>query len=114
MEEFLKSKAMLTPGVAGGTTTIITATLVNEFGLPGNWTALAVSFFFGLVVWFDKSVPIMMRAFFYIISSFIIFTTANGVNEAGVAIMKSREQAQYESRWVPPETEKESFFQSWF
>jgi hypothetical protein len=114
MEEFLNSKAMLTPGVAGGSTTLITATLVNAFGLPGNWTALAISFLFGMVVWFDKRVPLGMRGFFYIISSFIIFTTANGVNEAGVAIVKSREQVQYESRWVPPDTEKESLFQSWF
>jgi hypothetical protein len=43
LDEFLKSKAMLAPGVAGAMTTMITGTLVSQFGLPGNWTGLVIT-----------------------------------------------------------------------
>jgi hypothetical protein len=47
MEEFLNSKTMLTPGVAGGITTLITASMSSQFNFPGKWTGLVVSFLFG-------------------------------------------------------------------
>jgi hypothetical protein len=34
MDDFLKSKAMITPGVAGATTTMIAGTLYSQFALP--------------------------------------------------------------------------------
>jgi hypothetical protein len=114
VDEFFRSKSMLTPGVAGATATMITGTLVSQFGLPGNITGLLVSFLLGLVVWADKSVPLFQRIVFYIINSLIIFTVAIGMNETGVAMTKSKAQAQYEQRWVPPESREHAFFQSWF
>ncbi|MFZ0254540.1 MAG: hypothetical protein WAN46_02580 [Gammaproteobacteria bacterium] len=114
VDEFFRSKSMLTPGVAGATAMMITGTLVSQFELPGHITGLLVSFLLGLVVWADKSVPMIQRIVFYIINSLIIFTVAIGMNETGVAMTKSDAQAQYEQRWIPSESQERSFFQSWF
>jgi len=114
MDEFLRSKPMLTPGMAGGATTMITGTLVSQFGLPGDTTGLVVSFVLGLLVWADKTVPFLQRMLYYIINSIIIYAVAVGLNQAGVAITKSKAQVEYESRWVQPASEEKSFFQPWF
>ncbi len=104
----------MTPGVAGTATAMITATLVGQFGVPGNWTGLVLSLLFGLFVLGDKATPIMQRVLFYFVNSMIIFSVAIGINTAGIAATKSEQQAQYESRWVPPEGEAGGFFQQWF
>lgn len=115
MDDFLKSKAMMTPGVAGAVTTMITGTLVSQFGLPGNWTGLAVSLLLGLVVWVDKSVAVYHRIIYYLINSMTIFAVAIGVNTAGMAISYSSEPVSDPAaieRTVPPEPD--GFFQEWF
>jgi hypothetical protein len=115
LDEFLKSKAMLAPGVAGAMTTMITGTLVSQFGLPGNWTGLVISLLLGLAVWADKSVAIYYRMLFYIINSLTIYAVAIGVNTAGMAITYSSERISDPAaveRTVPAEQEK--FFQDWF
>ena len=84
---------MLTPGVAGTTTTMITGTLVSQFGLPGNWTGLVISLLFGLSVWADKSVPVYQRIIFYIINSMTIFAVAIGINTAGMVINQPTERS---------------------
>jgi len=117
MDEFFNSKTVqtLTPVVAGATTTTITATLVSQFGLPGNWTGLGISLLFGISVWADKSAAIYQRIIFYIINSLTIFAVALGLNTAGMAVNEKIERSvnppQIE-RTVPAETK--TFFQNWF
>jgi hypothetical protein len=116
MEEFFHSKAMMTPGAVGATTTMITGTLASQFGLPGNWTGLVLSLLFGLSVWADKSVPVYQRIIFYIINSMTIFAVAIGINTAGMVINKSTERKVaphvIEEKHTPAEQQK--FFQDWF
>ncbi len=115
MDEFLKSKAMMTPGIAGSLTTMITGTLVSQFGLPGNWTGLVISLLLGLAVWADKSVIIYYRIIYYIINSLTIFAVAIGVNTAGMAISYSSDRVSDPAiieRMVP--ADKDKFFQEWF
>lgn len=113
MEEFVKSKSMLTSGILGTTTTMITGTMVSQFGVPGNVTAITVSFLLGLLVFNDVSIHLVQRFVFYIIISMIIFTTAMGINAAGVAASKSEDQKQYEKRGLTNSDDK-AFFQNWF
>lgn len=113
MEDLVNSRAMVTTGVLGATTTMITGTLASQFAAPGNWTALIVSFVIGLLVWADKTVPRYQRIVLYLVSSLVIFTTAMGINAAGVAATTSVEQRQYQARWVA-ESEARPFFQQWF
>jgi hypothetical protein len=80
--EFLNPKSMVTPGVAGGLTMLITNALAKQFDLPGNWTSLMVSFLFGLLV-FGAALSIAQRLVFYVINSLIIFSVAVGANSAG-------------------------------
>jgi hypothetical protein len=113
MDEFLNSRSMLTPGAAGATTTLITGTLVSQFGLPGNWTGLAVSCLIGLVVWADTSLSIVQRLFSYVINSMLIFAVAIGLNEAGRVATQPRLPVGHEIRGVPPQTGHGPFFQQW-
>ena len=48
--EFLNPKSMVTPGIAGAMTMMITNTLHQQFGAPVNWTGLTISFVIGLIV----------------------------------------------------------------
>jgi len=115
MDDFLKSKAMITPGVAGATTTMIAGTLYSQFGLPAKWVGLVLSLLFGLAVWADKQVPLYQRIFFYVINSLTIFAVAIGINQAGIAVEVSTLQAKNPhviERKVQPESK--SFFHNWF
>lgn len=105
---------MMTPGVAGTATTMITGTLVSQFGLPGALTALGISFFFGLVVWADRNVLFIHRLMFYVINSVTIFSVSVGINQAGIAATKSEAPPQHIERTVPSEPKEKSFFLSWF
>ncbi len=113
MQEFLHTKAMLTPGMAGAATTMITGTLVTMFGVPGNWTGLIVSFFLGLLALADKSIPILHRIFFYVFNSLTIFTVAMGFNQAGIVATGQQQQVKYEYRSISPEASP-PFFHNWF
>jgi hypothetical protein len=115
MDDFLNPKSMLTPGVAGSLTVLITGTLASQFGLPGNWTALILSFVLGLMVWANTKLPRVQRVVFYLLNSLVIFSVANGINEAGVAATNSSE-SRVVTRGSPnrPEWEEGKFFQSWF
>ena len=85
MNDFLKAKSMVTPGVVGALVTVLTTTLATSFGAPANWTALALSFLCGLVVFTDKTVTGALRVVFYVLNSLIIFSTAVGTNGLAVA-----------------------------
>jgi hypothetical protein len=115
MDDFLKSKAMITPGVAGATTTMITGTLYIQFGLPAKWVGLILSLLFALVIWGDKEVPIYQRAVFYIINTLTIFAVSIGLNQAGMTIETSNQQLKNPpliERNVPQESK--TFFHDWF
>lgn len=114
MEDFLNSKAVITPGIAGASTMMIAGTLYSQFALPAKWVGLALSLLFGLTVWADKKVPIYQRLVFYIINSLTIFAVAIGINQAGMAVEMSTRQAKDPTvieRTVPPESK--SFFHDW-
>lgn len=90
MDSYIDSKAMLAPGVAGATVTLLTANLVTVFAVKGNWTALALSFLVGVMVWRDKDVPLLQRGVLYVLNSLIIFSVASGLNMAGYDIVVSQ------------------------
>jgi hypothetical protein len=114
MDEYLNSKSMLAPGIAGATTTMITGTLVSQFGFPGNYTALAVSFMLGMVVFSDKTVPVLQRAVFYLVNSMIIFNVAVGLNTAGAAVMNTNKVQERTVETVPAPEIGMPFFSPWF
>ena len=114
MDDFLKSKAMITPGVAGATTTMIAGTLYSQFALPAKWVGLVLSLLFGLAVLADKKEPFIMRIVFYIINAMTIYAVAIGINQAGMAVEKSAREVKDPpaiERKVEPESQ--SFFHSW-
>ena len=112
MEEYLNSKAMVTPGVAGATATTIAGTMASVFGWPGSYTALIASFLLGALVFSDKSVSLLQRLILYLVNSTIIFTVAVGLNTAGAAATQT-DEARKRSVEVAAETEK-TFFHPWF
>ncbi len=83
VSDFLNPESMITPGIAGGITMTITNTLTSQFSLPGRWTALAISFLCGLLVFVTKKFSFMKKLVFYVINSLIIFTVATGTNYYG-------------------------------
>lgn len=113
MDEFIKSKSMLSSGVLGTTTTMIAGTMATQFDIPGDLTAIVVSFLLGLLVFTDQSIPYLQRGVFYIIISLIIFTTAMGINAAGIAATRSSEQPRVLQRGIDGE-EGKNFFHDWF
>jgi len=121
MNDFVSSKAMITPGVAGSATTTITGTLVSMFGLPGAETALVFSLIFGFMVFADQSVGLLYKFLLYIISSMTIFSVAVGLNQSGIAIAKSNKAEVVIERSLAPVNDEDSnlssfepFFQEWF
>ena len=118
MDDYIKSKAMVTPGAAGSATTMLTATLSAQLSLPPSWTGMAISFLFGTLTFADKSVPLLQRFVFYIINSITIFSVAMGVNYAGMIISETRgtEPAALTRSLDPESTEhvKPAFFHEWF
>jgi hypothetical protein len=82
--DFLNPKSMITPGAAGGVTMAITNALCIQFpGLPGNWTALVLSFLFGGAVVFAWTTTLLPRLIYLIINSLIIFMVSAGSNTVG-------------------------------
>ncbi|SES63363.1 hypothetical protein SAMN05216326_10152 [Nitrosomonas marina] len=124
MDNFISSRSMITPGLAGSATTMITGTLVTTFGFPGAVTALIVSFVFGSMALADKSVAFYYKLIFYIINSITIFSVAVGLNQAGMAIIeRDRQETTVKERALGPaeeendivrKAETQPFFQEWF
>ena len=93
-EQFLNPNSMITPGAAGAMTAVVTNTLCTQFGaLAPNYTALAMSFLLGAVV-FGYGAAIAARVLYYVINSLIIFVVAHGSNSVGLKI---------ESHYSPPQ-----------
>jgi hypothetical protein len=81
-QEFLTPEAMLTPGVAGSLTMMITNALAVNFHAPRPWIGLLLSFVFGLLV-LVSSKTLLQKSVFYILNSLVIFCVAVGANGLG-------------------------------
>ena len=87
MNQFLNSKSMITPGVAGGIVTLIAATLSSQFGLPAKWIALLASLLIALLIFFaDQVETLLARAIILVLNTMIIFSVAVGTNVTGKAV----------------------------
>lgn len=107
VKEFLNAKSMLTPGVAGLITMLITNALHAQFGLSAKWVALALSFLVGLLVFTDTAARLLSRVVLYAINSLIIFSIAVGANTTGAATRSTVADFQEVS-------EERQFFDNWF
>lgn len=105
LKDFLNSKSMLTPGIAGAITMLVTNTLHLQFDLPHKWVALVLSFLLGSLVFGDKTTPTWQRAIFYVFNSLIIFAMAAGSNVAGGELAPGAQGFT--------EVAKDAFFQDW-
>jgi len=85
LSDLLGQKSMLTPALAGATTTVITATLSSQFGLPANWTGLVVSLALAFVLLTSQKLSRGQRLGFGVMNGLVIFSVALGANTAGVA-----------------------------
>jgi hypothetical protein len=106
LKDFLNSKSMLTPGIAGAITMLVTNTLHLQFDLPQKWIALVLSFTLGTLVFGDKTTPLWQRAIFYLFNSLIIFAMAVGTNVAGDSLAPT-------AHGNFTEAVGETFFQNW-
>ena len=87
LDQFLTPESMLTPGVAGATAMMITNALTNNFSMPPAWTALILSFGFGLLA-IVKDKPPTTKTLFYVLNSLVIFCVASGANNIGLKAQK--------------------------
>jgi hypothetical protein len=82
LNEFLNPRSMLTPGLAGGLTMVISGTLWVHFGLPQKWTALAISLAISLLVVRGKNIPLWERIIYYGLNTMFIFSMGLGAHTA--------------------------------
>lgn len=83
-DDFLNPKSMLTPGLAGSMTMVITNALVTQFGASPAYTALIISALFGIVVFAATAAALWLRGVLYVLNSLLIFSVALGANQLGV------------------------------
>jgi len=79
LDSFLTPEAMLTPGVAGAMTMMITNALAQSFELPRAYTGLALSFTIGLLV-LVAAKTLIAKLVFYVLNSLVIFCVAAGAS----------------------------------
>ncbi|NPU14978.1 hypothetical protein HL666_29810 [Bradyrhizobium sp. 83002] len=82
LSDFLTPEAMLTPGVAGSLTMMITNALTVNFAMPRAWVGLGLSFVFGLLV-LATTRNLLQKTVFYVLNSLVIFCVAAGANGIG-------------------------------
>jgi hypothetical protein len=82
IDQFLTPEAMLTPGVLGSLTMMITNALTQHFYMERAWLGLGLSFLFGLLVLVTAR-SILVRSVFYLMNSLVIFCMAAGANGLG-------------------------------
>lgn len=82
LDSFLTPEAMLTPGVAGAMTMMITNALAQNFELPRAYIGLALSFTMGLLV-LVAAKALIPKIVFYVLNSLVIFCVAAGANGIG-------------------------------
>jgi hypothetical protein len=108
--EFLHSKSMLTPGIAGAITMLITNTLHQQFELPQRWVALGLSLLLGTLVFGDRQTKLWQRGVFYLLNVLIIFSMAVGANAGAKAVTPPQPTDPMERTADPGLT---GFFQDW-
>jgi hypothetical protein len=81
--DFLNPASMLTPGLAGALAMMISNALFHAFGLNAAYTALALSFLLGTIVWVATA-ALLARCIYYVFNSLIIFSVAFGTNSFGL------------------------------
>jgi len=95
-QEFLNSRSMLTPGLAGALTMTISNALWLEFGLPQKYVGIAISFLIGvLIVFSDKAlIKFWQRLVFCVLNSLLIFSIAAGITNIGKISTESEEKLE--------------------
>jgi hypothetical protein len=78
---------MLTPGVAGSVTMMITNALAVNFDAPRAMTGLVISFVCGLLV-LAAVKDVLVKVVLYVLNSLVIFCVAIGAN--GIAVTGAR------------------------
>jgi hypothetical protein len=111
--EFLNSKSMVTPGIAGGTVMLITNALGAQFDLPHRWIALALSFAVGLIAFADRNADWWQRPVFYLLNSLLIFAIAVGSNTVGTAVNPGAKSPGFLPGGAHAAS-REPFFEDWF
>ena len=86
IQDFIHPKEMLSPGVIGLITMIVTNALGSAFDLPHSWTALVISALFGLLVGIPELVPLLHKGLYFVLNSLIIFSMAIGANVIAVPV----------------------------
>lgn len=101
MDDFLKPESMMTPGVAGAITMTISNTMWVQFGLQQRWSALALSFAFGALVFTASRLKVWQRSIYYVLNSLIIFSAAAGSNYIGYQVSETAQTASLLERSWP-------------
>jgi hypothetical protein len=86
---FLHPESMITPGVAGGLTMMITNTLCGVFVLPVPWVGLGISALFGLLV-IAATTTLWKRMIFYVLNTLVVFCMAMGSANLAFQIAKPK------------------------
>lgn len=111
--EFLHAKSMLTPGIAGAITMLITNTLHQQFELPHRWVALVLSLILGTLVFGDRRTVLWQRCVFYLLNALIIFSMAVGVNAGAQAVANPAASGE-EEVLENAAADETTFLQDWF
>lgn len=107
ISDFTNQNSMLTPGIAGGMTMVISGAVNTQlFDLHPPQSAvihIIISFIFGLLVMGDKTIIFWKRLIYWFINSLIIFTVSVGSNTVshGVTAQDSG-IASNAWRWITP------------
>lgn len=103
MNQFLNSKSMVTPGVAGGVVTLIAATLSTQFDLPAKWIALGASLLIALLIFFaDQVETLLARVIILVLNTMIIFSVAVGTNVTGKAVQAAPQTMDVPAQIMSP------------
>jgi uncharacterized membrane protein len=114
MSDFLNSKSMITPGVAGGVVMLITNTLSSQFGLPAKWIAITVSVLLALLIFFaDQGTQIGAKIVVFLLNSVIIFAVSVGTNTVAGAKPATTIQSTPPTESAPEPTPT-PFVHPWF
>lgn len=115
MDQFLNSKSMITPGIAGAVVTVIVATLSSQFGLPAKWIALVTSLLIALLIFFaDQAGKMVVRLIILLLNTIIIFSVSVGTNAAAIAATQPKTQVEQPPFESMPEPTPTPFFHEWF
>ncbi len=92
-QEFVNSRSMLTPGLAGGLVMFLANSLIAAFSMEAylSFFVLGLSFIVGIVAFMDNKIKIIYRFALYIINSLIIFSMAFGTNSIGEKVTEGME-----------------------